>query len=132
MIVPGNLEYGLQRPTFFNGVTAALAVGTSDTVLFSIPLNEIWEVHAAGIFLSTGAVAAQLGSLFVGQPSGVAVPLGAIITLQTTQRQCVDRVMTLPPGGDIVVQVLAAGLNDVVTVRMLAYKFPRAYFGRFA
>ena len=124
---PSQLEYGLQRPFFHGASTAALAAGTNTILLVSIPLDEIWELQAAGLFQSTGGIAAATATLFAQQPSGVAVPLGPSVTLAATQRSCMDKKILLGPGTEIVVQILVAAIGDVVTLRMLAYKFPR-YF----
>ena len=124
------LEYGLQRPSFFNASTAALGAGDSDNTVLNIPFDEIWELHSAGMFLSTGAVVTQTGKLFVNQVNGIAVPIGPLITLLGLQQECLSRIIIAPPGSQLLVQVVNAVATNVVTVRMLAYKFPRTFFGR--
>jgi hypothetical protein len=132
--LPPNLEIALQRPTFMIFQTAALSAGTNDVILITIPTNEVWELMGGSGSIVTGGPG-ETAALSINQPLASfdnQVLIGPTTTMVlNAQRRLLDEVgIIVPPGAEIRLHVEAAVLNDTIAVRLLAYKFPRAFLGR--
>ena len=133
---PSQLEYTFQRSPFLIFQTAALAAGTNDVIMFTVPTNEIWELHSAsGSIVSGGATAtASISSNLTAASFDNQVLLGPqVLMVLNLQRELYGGHGPggiLPPGSEVRVHIESAVLNDVLAFRLLAYRFPRGYFAK--
>lgn len=134
---PAGLEYAFQRPMFLIFQTAALAAGVNDVIMFTVPTNEIWELHAASGSTVIGAVSggtASISANILGQSFDAQVLLGPqTLLILNAQRDLFAGHAAgtiLPPGCEFRIHVEAAVLNDVYAFRFLVYKYPRGFFAK--